>query len=349
LERPFSGIKCKESDDVWARLLQKEFEEWRPSDLKDAWNEPESLPFNNTEQFYDIGLNNPSQTFTKDLKSVIELKTRLTRRQWISMLESLLRIGSSAHIMWMCVLNKKIAGVFETALSENKVWTKEMLVNELSQKEAFWSLGQPTSKTIQEFVRDYVIGRCSINLLFWTLQDKHNLDTSKLKLQSVDDIVVLASKMNAIAESETFDRHGYRENLSSILEADPKITSGKKGTSKNLLEFLSSVNRQRQTSEAGLESYDQGFYNRKKGNYKTAPWITGLGPASILTMVHCTVSESKGPRTISDLMTQLRKYGLDANYQQSNNDSFQKMLRSLGLVIDSPDAEGGMIINSPFV
>jgi hypothetical protein len=65
-------------------------------------------------------------------------------------------------------------------------------------------------------------------------------------------------------------------------------------------------------------------------------------------MVHCTAVQSNGPCTIADLIKQLSFYGLEAEIQQDSNSIFYKLLRSLGLVIESPDAEGGMVINSPF-
>ena len=65
-------------------------------------------------------------------------------------------------------------------------------------------------------------------------------------------------------------------------------------------------------------------------------------------MVHCTVTRINGPATVADLTEQLARYGLEADVQQDKNSNIHKLLRSLGLVVESPDAEGGMVIKSPF-
>ena len=103
-----------------------------------------------------------------------------------------------------------------------------------------------------------------------------------------------------------------------------------------------------QTSEAGMDTYDQGYYLRKRGNYKTAPWIVSLGPVSVLTLVHCCTHRAKGPRTVEDFCRHLTHYGIEIRAQDVPRSDLGQTLRNLGLVLDSPDAEGGMVLVSPF-
>ena len=131
------------------------------------------------------------------------------------------------------------------------------------------------------------------------------------------------------------------------MESDSKIADCKKGTSKNVLEFLEHIARQRITSEAGLESYDQGYYIEKKGNYASAPWVVGLGPLSILLMVHCAASRVTGPCTVQHLCEQLARYGINAELALGSGEVLNKKLRDMSIAVDSPDAEGGMVIISP--
>ena len=298
------------------------------------------------EMFNNLLLKNPATHFVQDLKAVLALKIFLTRRQWISMMESLCRIAACSHVMWVCSINKKISLMFEQALNEGKRFSIEEVTSELSLNECFWSLDQPTSKTIEETVRGYILGRCSLNLILSEVSDNDHFDDGQIDLSTPENITKTLNHLSQ--NNETFDYSKYRGNLRTILELEPKITACKKGTSKNILEFISYVVRQRQTSEAGLESYDQSYFLRKRGAYASAPWVVGLGPTALLLMVHCTAIRSNGPCTIADLVKQLARYGLETETQQDSNSTFYKLLRSLGLVIESPDAEGGMVINSPF-
>jgi hypothetical protein len=65
-------------------------------------------------------------------------------------------------------------------------------------------------------------------------------------------------------------------------------------------------------------------------------------------MVHCCASSVNGPRTVEDLCLHLGKYGFEIKAQDVPSSEFGKSLRGLGLVIDSPDAEGGMVLVNPF-
>lgn len=329
------------SDDVWSRLIQKELETWREKELVSSWKKPLDLPLTNEEKLHHVSLTTPAKAFVKDLETVLSLKETLTRRQWTSLLESLSRVASSAHVMWLCKVNKKCTSMLENALENGTYPSESKVCAELSQQETFWALDQPTTKTIEETVRGYTQGRCAINLILWLVSENDNFDFNKVDLMTPAGI---HQTIEYFAENNTnFDYKEYKRRLSDILENDPRVTACKKGSSKNILEFLTHITRQRQTSEAGLESYDQGYFSRKRRNR----WVVGLGPASLLLMVHCTTTLTNGPCTIGDLVNHLAKYGLEANFHQNNSNYFYKLLRSLGLVIDSPDAEGGMIIISP--
>jgi hypothetical protein len=345
-QRIYNNLSVTDDDDIWARLIQKELESWREKELLDSWGMPEDLPLSVEEKTTNLFLDSPASYFVKDLNAVLDLKNSLTRRQWISMLESLCRIGASAHVMWLCNVNKTCIEMFQKALSEGGTFSEQEVQKELALIECFWRLDHPTTKTIEEVVRSYMLGRCSMNLIIWMLVENGGFNEDKIDLLSPEGI---SNTLNYLSENrDKFDYKDYHNKLRMIFEADPTIMACKKGTSKNISEFLNYVIRQRQTSESGFESYDQGYYIRKRGAYSSAPWVAGLGPTSILLMVYCTVSSSNGPCTIADLILQLSHYGLEADMQQNSNSVFYKLLRNLGLVIDSPDAEGGMIITSHF-
>jgi hypothetical protein len=164
-------------------------------------------------------------------------------------------------------------------------------------------------------------------------------------LANIDSILKFAAALKE-ARNE-FPLIEFRAGLQSALEEDPRVVACKRGISSNVTEFLGHVLRQRQTSEAGMDSYDQGFYLKKQGSHSSAPWIVSLGPVAVMTLVHCCVQSGRGPRTVEDLCGHLACYGIDVTSREVADGDLGHTLRNLGLVLDSPDAEGGMVLLSP--
>ena len=97
-----------------------------------------------------------------------------------------------------------------------------------------------------------------------------------------------------------------------------------------------------------MASYDQGYFLAKRGSHKSARWAVSLGPVSALSMVAACTTDATGPRTVENLCSHLAAYGIEIEPQDVATSSLGSTLRHLGLILDSPDAEGGMVIVSPF-
>ncbi len=343
----FDSLSIKDTDDVWARLLQQEFESWRTVEAENYWKKP--LTINPKMAYPELEKNCfdiPAQQFSADLKHILRLKELLTRRQWVSLLESILRVGSAAHIMWICKANAVCVELFMKILLGGSTPNVEEVSSMLSINYGYWCLGQPSSNTIKDLARDFLHGRAGINLMLLYCMDINTKDMPSKPLANPTSIVKFTEYLATIRTK--FPMTDYENNLTSAMENDPRVLACKRGISSNIVEFLSHILQQRRTAESGMESYDQGYYLKKKGAYTQAPWVVGLGPVAILTMVHCCTSAVKGPRTVEDLCLHLGKYGFDVKAQDVPNSEFGTSLRSLGLVIDSPDAEGGMVLVNPF-
>ncbi len=345
-KRLFDSLSVTGDDDIWARVLQQEFESRRDPASQIAWQSPITLdPKIDESHLADLGIVSPACQFSEDLNSVMSIKNLLTRRQWISMLESLLRVGSAAHILWLCRANSECLTIFVNALDSNDEITPEQVSSRLSSASGgFWRIGQPATTTVKEYARDFLYGRAGINLIFL-----HCAEVGLLENLSIRNPEEIAKFANYLSKNKSiFPQDIFNNNLQEIIENDSGVFACKKGISSNIVEFITHVLRQRQTSESGMESYDQGYFLRKKSSYKSSPWIVGLGPVAIMSLVHACTSASKGPRTVDDLCGHIARYGFTINAQDVSESDLGKSLRNLGLVIDSPDAEGGMVLDSPF-
>jgi len=129
---------------------------------------------------------------------------------------------------------------------------------------------------------------------------------------------------------------------------EARVLACKKGIGSNIVEFCRHVLGQREAANETLRGYDQGYVLRRRGQHSRAPWVVSLGPVSVLALVHCCLREAVGPRSIQRLCTHLASYGLEVDRDDIATGDLGRQLRMLGLVLDSPDAETGMLLVPPF-
>src|SRR5690606_19790557 len=81
------SLGIQSDDDVWARWLDKEFELRREGNP--GWSETKLPTLEGMMQDEDKRrLSYPAKQFCKDLDAIIAAKHLMTRRQWLSLLES---------------------------------------------------------------------------------------------------------------------------------------------------------------------------------------------------------------------------------------------------------------------
>jgi hypothetical protein len=345
----FTRLGIEEDEDVWACFLQRQFEKWRPKELQPEWNSANPFKASEAVERWRLsGCESPAKRFVQDLIHVLDLKATLTRRQWVSILESVLRIGTAAHVLWLCHANSICHKLLDDSLRGNAIPSRADFAHMLDGRGSFWRYGQRANQGIQSAARGFVVARAAINLLLWhceQLRARGQISMPDQPLGDIGSILDLAATLAGIRDK--FPHSEYRANLQSALQEDPRIVACKRGISSNVAEFLGHVLRQRQTSESGMDGYDQGFYLRKAGRHASAPWIVSLGPVAVMMLVHCCVSGGRGPRTVEHLCRHLSCYGLEVSIGEVAEGDLGHTLRNLGLVLDSPDAEGGMVLFSP--
>jgi len=172
------------------------------------------------------------------------------------------------------------------------------------------------------------------------------LDPVKLEFRTVEDVRRVCSYL-----------HGNRSVLghsdviietTQLLEENPKLLKCLTGITSNIFEFLRYSLGQRQTVDPEARNYDQGYWIKKKGSYSSAPWVLAAGPVSLMAIAYCCAQESSAPRTIDDFCRHLGQYGIALEPADLSTNGLSQSLRNLGIVIDSPDAEGGMVVLNPF-
>ena len=351
-EQLFIAMSVDPDDDIWARFIDTEFRSWRQTQLAQEWREVQGLPTSEVIDAWREGAPPiPATQYAKDLALILKLKPILTRRQWISMLESVLRLGTASHILWLCHANATCLQILDSVLDGGKPPSVDELHNRLAVTTPFLRYGQLATRTLKDSVRGFIVGRACLNLILWNCSEmaEGGCADRKLPLEPMASTSALSAFATYLASNRKhFPIDSYREQVHTAIESDPRVVACKRGIASNVVEFLGHVLRHRQTSEQGMDSYDQGYYLRKRGGHSAAPWVVGIGPVSALTLVHCCTRAARGPRTVTDLCFHLENYGLEVTAQDIDETDLGVTLRNLGLVLDSPDAEGGMVLVSPF-
>ena len=336
------ALSVKNTDDVWARWLQQEFVRWRDPAME--WRPTELDGGNGFPESDKKELRAPAVQFVKDLTAVVKAKPLMTRRQWVSLLEAVMRVGAVSHVMWLCDVNNQVWRTARRVLAGDAPPSRPDVLRLVANRPYKYLIyGKPGPPMIREFASSYLQSRLGLNLLLWRL-DAIGQPTPALR--SVDDLTALLCK---VAEHRTsLAASGFVADLRRLEDQEARTLGCRKGIGANLVEFGRHTLGQRQTLESTLRGYDQGYALKKKGDYSSAPWVSALGPVALLAFVHCCLAEVAGPRSVRRLCEHLAWYGLQVDMDNVTKGDLGRELKMLGLILDSPDAEGGMLLVPPF-
>lgn len=336
------ALDVQGNDDIWARWLQEEFQRrrrgvhaWTRAALKEkvTWPHEEKR-----------GLVFPARQFAKDLGAVLSAKAFMTRRQWISLLEAVLRVGSVAHVLWLCDVNERIWHAFRSVIDGSEPIHASAIGDDLLNCAGpFLEYGNPGVPIIRDYASRYLVARLGINLVLW------HLDAMGSKVSSLSSATDISAALQAIKGNRAaFQATNLIDEFNDIKDEQARTVACKKGIGSNLIEFGRHTLGQRQTNNESLRGYDQGYVLRKRGEHKSSPWIVSLGPVAVLALTHCCLREAAGPRSVQRLMNHLSWYGINVDQDDVSKSDLGRKLRMLGLVLDSPDAESGMLLVPPF-
>lgn len=341
-ESLFTALGVTEDDDVFARWLQEEANAWTtpsPSwQLVPALDE-DSISLAGSD-FQNLQF--PARQFTKDLMAIITAKDSMTRRQWTSLLEAILRLAAVSHVTWLCDIQTRIWRNLQAAISEHG--NEDLVLPIFPESPQYMTYGGKALLGFKDKASGYLQARLGINAILWSLDDISTPYTGYLS--SSQDVRALCShiRQNRVALANA----GVTNSIAEVLEGEARALLCKKGIGSNLMEFARHCLGQRQTASPLLRGYDQGYVLRKKGSSPSSPWVVSLGPVAVLALVHCALTGMGGPRSIHRLGQHLAAYGVAVDRHDIANSDLGHQLRMLGLVLDSPDAESGMLLLPPF-
>ena len=328
----------QDEDDIFARFLQDELGTWMEGDWKEF--DPGELPILDEED--RRSLHYPARIFVKDLEAVIAAKPTLTRRQWTSVLEAIVRLASVAHVVWLCEVQSRIWTSLRDAMAGRPpaevADTKAQIYPAQFQ---FLAYGDRALPGIKDRTSSYLRARLGINATLWKLEE---LGHPVASLASAKDVFDLCTEVSR----DEFPASSLLGDLEQVKERENRALLCKKGIGSNLQEFARHILGQRQAANALLRGYDQGYILKKSGSSNASPWVVNLGPVAVLALVHCALAGTTGMRSIHRLSKHLAEYGVRVDHNEIATNDLGQQLRMLGIVLDSPDAESGMLLVPPF-
>lgn len=341
----FLALGVAEADDVFARWLEGEAHAWVPGK---TWKkvpippgEAGALPPEDLDAMSFL----PARQFAQDLRAIIKAKDAMTRRQWTSLLEAIIRLACVAHVTWLCDVHARISRCVFDALGptgpEGDVQVREAIYPTEAQ---YMTYGGRALPALKDKVSGYLGARIGINAILWSLQDagvpyQGTISSSAGVAALRDHVREHRAVLEALRTRQLF--HDMRER-------EARAMNCKKGIGQNINEFIRHALGKRHTAAPLLRGYDQGYVLDKKGASGSAPWVVSLGPVAIIALVHCSLAGMPGPRSIHRLGRQLAAYGIAIDRHEIASSDLGHQLRMLGLVLDSPDAESGMLLLPPF-
>ncbi|TJX51931.1 MAG: hypothetical protein E5W21_18220, partial [Mesorhizobium sp.] len=330
-----------DDDDVFARFLRDELAAWTGTKWGQSCIAPDpgdvqALPAHELE-----GRAFPARQFVRDLDAILGAKTLMTRRQWTSLLEALVRVAAVAHVAWLCEVQKMTWDAVRLAIG-GQTTPEDARAMFYPRVLAYLSYGTGAVSELKDRISKYLRSRLGINAALWSLQEAG---------------VAYEGSLSCAADLAAFCRHvsGHRSSLRDVMalvddlaDREARALLCRKGVGSNLMEFGRHVLYQRQAANPILRGYDQGYVLRKRGASKSSPWVCAPGPVAVLALVHCSLAGLTGPRSVHRLAQHMAAYGIAVDHREIAENDLGHQLRMLGLVLDSPDAESGMLLVPPF-
>ncbi len=334
-QKLFEALSVDSDDDMWAQWLADEFAKRRISSHRWAFVR---LKTGFSSDLTEISM--PAQQFVRDLWAVLEAKQMMTRAQWVSLLGAVLRIGAVMHVIWLCDVHDRIWRFLRRALIDGTARDASVFVQEVFPKQLhYFEYGKAAVPVVRDFVNRYLTARLGINSLLWHLGDAESLQAP---------LAVHRLAQKAVNQRADLQRTGLLDRFALLQEREARTLSCKKGIGSNVVEFARHVLGQRQSQTEVLRGYDQAYFLKKQGIHTSAPWAVSFGPVSIISLVHCCMHRSAGPRSVHRLAQHVGAYGIHIGMDDLSAGDLGSKLRLLGLVLDSPDAETGMLLTPPF-
>ena len=351
------GIADDDKHNIWSHILKSEFNNISNElEIDSEQKEIDVLALiksYRTKNFKKaLASSNFSKTIIKDLRCLIEIGKygQISRQQWISLLETYFRLMMFNHIVMTLNLSRSYYSVlFEILESGNKTMNEESynhFINITPFEKSITNIFL-TNETATEFINSNIQFYCLYNHFLNYLFKHFEIDISNFnnKTEIIEITNQLLNKLNNSEELMSIFRSYRRDNEKVIKEIKIPSTS-----LSPIWECLTYLGRKKLKTN-DLKSYvpDVNFLFAARKGVKGQPYMFELGSGVISLLTGLIFKKNEGQHFLSGLeyINELKSYNINLTIQDISEGNIKEVMESLGIIIDSPDTEGGVLIVKP--
>ncbi|MBQ7179512.1 MAG: hypothetical protein IJS08_18990 [Victivallales bacterium] len=158
----------------------------------------------------------PLKRFADDVRAILSVKSFVSRRQFMAMLESIIRIGTSAHVLWMCNINIHLAkDLFELFNNDDGIFTEAHLYDALNMpSNGILSYGMSFQTRMKEFFKSYERSTSRLSFLLYRLKEVASLPNKIYDWSSPDAFVSSVNSINEYVKANPTFLFDYETDFS---------------------------------------------------------------------------------------------------------------------------------------
>lgn len=354
LELLYSALKVSSNDnDIWSICVKNEFDHISKNlDIQ-------SLDVFNEIYFRDFFLNNSAQKkllyrsdYAKntivDLRNICSLKNRLTRQKWIGFLEGYIRLTIFNHITYTLNFSRNYFYLIREKLNKRHM---KIVPEDL---EIFLNLGYnindiriKVGTSRKQYIRDHVESFAYHNALIGGLFEHCNLGNF-VDFESEDEFIHITQRVIGFIQTEQ-NLEEFQVKFQSDNELELSNLNEDFSSFKNIKESLGYLCSKKGSSREKFIS-DVNYLFDKNGPSLNSPYTMKISSGLISTLTSLIFLRKKDSNSFISGLEFIKGLN-DFNIQLSINDissgEIKDTMLSLGIVIDCPDTEGGVLIIKP--
>lgn len=350
----FSCLDINKNEDIWAHIVAEEFKSINKLlgvESKVEFDEDKFIKMYRDGKIRKniICESSYANNVFNDLNSIIKLKGSLTRQKWIGIFEAFLRLTLFNHIIYTMNLSRSYLNFILDKLDKKEKVTigdvKSYLDQYDSKKHILMDVNTKRTQYININVRKYCFYNTILNGVitnyigddFEDFKDSnHFVDFSNQLLENIKNE---KTDLNSfIVEFKTKNE----QMLDSISSVNPRTLKN----SKECLEYLC----QKKVTSKSDSSQDVNYIFERESHKGFAPYKFDLS-AGILSTLCCLIfSKIESDQNFMsgiEFIKHLEIYNINLNIKDISIGKIKNTMQSLGIIIDSPDTEGGVLIIRP--
>lgn len=325
----------------------KNFEDVKESLVTDVWNKIKKSVYHESTF---------SKTVIEDLKSLcqIESQNKVTRQQWIGLLESYFRLLIFNHSINTLNQSRSYFSILLKILDSDRL--NEMsevcyydFINASPIQNSNTNRLLNISSRSSDYVNDNIHMYCLYNHFIYHLFEEFDIEyftkeTSKEKIIETSNF--LLGELKTSGRLRSFYSEYRRENEHLINKISVKSDRQLAQISECLI-YIS----QKKVLPKDLKSYipDVNYlFSRRKGVIGN-PYMFDLGSGTISLLTALIFKKKTDVNFLSglDYIAALLDYNIELSITDISSGNIKNIMQSLGIIIDSPDTEGGVLIVKP--